>query len=88
MNKGKLEVVKQQMARVNMDILGIRELKWDGMGKFNLDDHYIYYCDQECLRRNGIALIINKRVKNPVLGCSLKKDRMISVSKINHSTSH
>ena len=64
---------------MNIDILGISELKWTGMGELNSDDHSIYYCDQECLRRNGIALIINKRVKNPVLGCSLKKDRMISI---------
>ena len=62
MNKGKLEVVKQQMARVNMNILGIRELKWDRMGKFNLDDHYIYYCGQESLRRNGVAIMVDKRV--------------------------
>ena len=79
MNQGKLEVVKQEMARVSIDILGIRELKWTGMGKFNSDDHYIYYCGQESLRRNGVALIVNKRVQNAVLGCSLKNDRMISV---------
>ena len=79
MNQGKLEVVKQEMARVNIDILGIIKLKWTGMGEFNSDDHYIYYCRQESLRRNGITLTVNKRVQNAVLGCSLKKDRMISV---------
>ena len=79
MNQGKLEVVKQEMARVNVDILGIRELKWTGMGGFNSDDHYIYYCGQESLRRNGVAIIVNKRVQNAVLGCNLKNDRMISV---------
>ena len=79
MNQGKLEVVKQEMARVNVDILGISELKWTGMGEINSDDHYIYYCGQESLRRNGVAIIINKRLQNAVLGCSLKKDIMISV---------
>ena len=79
MNQGKLEEVKQEMARVNVNILGIRELKWTGMGAFNSDDHYIYYCGQESLRRNGIAVIVNKRVQNAVLGCNLKNDRMISV---------
>ena len=79
MNQGKLEVVKQEMARVNVNILGINELKWTGMGEFNSDDHYIYYCGQESLRRNGVALIVNRRVQNAVLGCSLKNDRMISV---------
>ena len=79
MNQGKLEVVKQEMARVNIDILGIRELIWTGMGEFNSDDHYIYYCGQESLRRNGVALIVNKRVRNAVLGCNLKNDRMISI---------
>ena len=79
MNQGKLEVVKQEMARVNVNILGISELKWTGMGAFNSDDHYIYYCGQESLRRNGVAIMVNKRVRNAVLGCSLKKDRMISV---------
>ena len=78
MNQGKLEVVKQEMARVNVDILRISELKWIGMGEFNSDDHYIYYCGQESLRRNGIAILVT-RVKNAVLGCSLKNDRMISV---------
>ena len=78
MNQGKLEVVKQEMARVN-NILGISELKWTGMGEFNSDDHYIYYCGQEFLRRNGVAIIISKRVQNAVLGCSLKNHRMISV---------
>ena len=86
-NQGKLEVVKQEMARVNINILGISELKWTGMGKFNSDDHYIYYCGQESLRRNGVALIVNKIVRNAVLGCNLKNDRMISVSKANHSIS-
>ena len=79
MNQGKLAVVKQEMARVNINILGIRELKWTGMGEFNSDDHYIYYCGQESLRRNGVAIIVNKRVRNAVLGCNLKNDRMISV---------
>ena len=79
MNQSKLEVVKQEMARVNIDILGISELKWTGMGEFNSDDHCIYYCGQEYLRRNGVALIVNKRVRNTVLGCTLKNDRMISV---------
>ena len=79
MNQGKLEAVKQEMARVNIDILGIRELKWTGMGEFNSDDHYIYYCGQESLRRNGRAITVNKRVQNAVLGCNLKKDRMIFV---------
>ena len=79
MNQGKLEVVKQEMARVNVDILGISELKWTGMGEFNSDDHYIYYCGQESLRRNGVAVMVNKRVRIAVLGCNLKNDRMISV---------
>ena len=79
MNQGKLEVVKQEMARVNVDIPGISELKWTGMGEFNSGDHYIYYCGQESLRRNGIASMVNKRVQNAVLGCNLKNDRMISV---------
>ena len=78
MNQGKLEVVKQEMVRVNIDILGISKLKWTGMGEFNLDDHYIYYCGQESLRRNGAAIMVNKRVQNAVLGCNLKNDRMIS----------
>ena len=78
MSQGKLEVVKQEMASVNVDILGIRELKWTGMGEFTSDDHYIYYCGQESLRRNGVALIVNKRVPNAVLGCNLKNDKMIS----------
>ena len=72
MNQGKLEVVKQEMARVNIDILGISELKWTGMGEFNSDDHYIYYCRQESLRRNGEAIMVNKRVRNAALGCNLK----------------
>ena len=79
MNQGKLEGVKQEMARVNIDILGISERRWTGMGEFNSDDHYIYYCRQESLRRNGVAIMVNKRVRNAVLGCSLKNDRMISV---------
>ena len=78
-NQGKLEVVKQEMARVNIDILGISELKWTGMGEFNSDDHYIYYCGQESLRRNRVAIMVNKRVQNAVLGCNLKNGRMISV---------
>ena len=88
MNQGKLEVVKQEMARVNVDILELSELKWTGMGEFNSDDHYIYYCGQESLRRNrgqeslrrnGVAIMVNKRVQNAVLGCNPKNDRMISV---------
>ena len=79
MNQGKLEVVKQEMARVNVDILGISELKWTGMHEFNSDDHYIYYCGQESLRRNGVAIMVNKRVQNAILGCNLQNDRMISV---------
>ena len=79
MNQGKLEVVKQEMARVNIDIIGISKLKWTGMGKFNLDDHYMYYCGQESLRRNGVAIMVNKRVRNAVLGCNLTNDRMITV---------
>ena len=88
MNEGKLEVVKQEMARVNVVILGISELKWTGMGEFNSDDHYIYDCRQKSLRRNGVA-IRSTRVRNAVLGCSLKNDRMISVhfqgKPFNHS---
>ena len=79
MNQGKLEVVKQEMTRVNVDILGISKLKWTGMGEFNSDDHYIYYCGQQSLRRNGVAITVNKRVQNAILGCSLKNDRMITV---------
>ena len=79
MNQGKLEVVKQEMARGNADNLGISELKWTGMGEFNSDDHYIYYCGQKSLRRNGVAIMVNKRVRNAVLGCNLTNDRMISV---------
>ena len=74
MNQGKLEVVKQEMARVNINILGISELKWTRMGEFNSEDHYIYYCGQDSLRKNGIGLIVNKRVQNAVLGCNLKND--------------
>ena len=79
MNQEKLEVVKQEVARVNVNILGISELKWTGMGDFNSDDHYIYYYGQESLRRNGAAIMVNKRVQNAVLGCHPKNDRMISV---------
>ena len=79
MNQDKLEVVKQEMARVNINILGISELKWTGMDEFNSDDHYIYYCGQESLRRNGVVIMVNKRVWNAVLGCNLKNDRMISL---------
>ena len=79
MNQGKLEVVKQEMARRNVNILGISELKWTGMGKFNSDEHYIYYCGQESLKRSGVAIMVNKRLQNAVLGCNLKNDRMISV---------
>ena len=78
MNQDKLVVVRQEMARVNANILWIRELKWTGMGEFNSDDRYIYYCGQESLRRNGVAIIVNRRVRNAVLGCNLKNDRMIS----------
>ena len=79
MNQGKLEVVKQELASMNFNILGISELKWTGMGEFNSEDHYIYYCGQESLRRNGIAIIVHKRVQNAVLGCNLRNDRMISI---------
>ena len=79
MNQGKLEVVKQETGRVNVNILGISKLKWTGMGEFNSDDHYIYYCGQESLIRNGVAIMVNKRVQNAVLRCNLKNDRMISV---------
>ena len=79
MNQGKLEVVKQEMTRVNINILGISELKWTGMGEFNSDDHYIYYCGQESLRRNGVVTMVNKRIQNAVLGCNLRNNRMISV---------
>ena len=79
MTQGKLEVVKREMARVNTDILGMSELKWTGMGEFNSGYYYIYYCGQVSLRRDGVAIIVNKRVQNAVLGCNLKNDRMISV---------
>ena len=79
MSQGKLEVVKQEMAKVNINILGISELKWTGMDEFNSDDHYIYYSGLESLRRNGVAIMVNKRVRNAVLGCNFKNDRMISV---------
>ena len=78
-NQGQLEVVKQEMARINVNILGIGELKWTGMGDFNSEDHYIYYCGQESLRRNGVAIMVNKRDRNAVLGYNLKNDTMISV---------
>ena len=88
MNQDKLEVVKQEMARVNTDILGISELKWTGMDEFNSDDHYIYYCGQESIRRNGVAIIVNKRVQNAVLGCNFKMtERSLFISKANHSAS-
>ena len=79
MNQDKLEVARQEMARMNVNILGISELKWTGMDEFNSDDHYIYYCGQESLRRNTVAIIVNKRVQNAVIGCNLKNDRMLSV---------
>ena len=81
MNQGKLEVVKQEMGRVNIDVLGISKLKWTGKGELNSEDHYIYYCGRDSLRRNGVAIMANKRVRNAVLGCNLKNDRMISVPK-------
>ena len=87
MNQGKLDVVKQEMARVNVNILGISELKWTGMGEFNSDNHYIYYCGQESLRSNEVAIMVNKKVRNAVLGCNFKNGRMIFVSKANHSLS-
>ena len=88
MNQGKLEVVKQEMARVNVDILGISKLKWTGMCEFNSHDCYIYYCGQESLRRNGVAITVNKTVQNAVLGYNLKNDRMISFRfQANHSIS-
>ena len=79
MNQGKLEVVKQEMARVNINILGISELHWTGMGELNSDDHYIYYCGQESRRRNGVAIMVKKRVRNAVLKCNLNNDKVISV---------
>ena len=78
-DQGKLEVVKEEMARVNVNIQGISELKWIRMGEFHSDDHYIYYCGQESLRRNGVTIMVNKRIRNAVLGCYLKNNRMISV---------
>ena len=88
MNQGKLEVVKQEMARVNINSSGNSEIKWTGMGEFNSDNHYIYYCGQESLRRKGVVIMVNKRVRNAVLGCNLKNDRIISViSKANYSIS-
>ena len=82
MNQGKLEVVKQEMARVNVNILGLSELKWTGMDEFNSDEHYIYYCGQESLRRNGVAIIVNKRVLNAALGCNLKNDKPFNITVI------
>ena len=79
MNQSKSEVVKQEMAGQKVNILGISKLKWTGMGEFNSDDHYIYYCGQESLRRNGVTIMVNKRVQNAELGCNLKNDRLISV---------
>ena len=91
MNQGKLQEVKQEMARVKVDILGISELKWTGMGEFNSDDHHVYYCRQESRRRNGVEKwsreMVNKRVRNAVLGCNPQNDRMISVRLPNHSVS-
>ena len=88
MNQGKLEVVKQGMARVNIDILGISELKWTGTGEFNSDDHYIYYCRQESLRRNGVTLIVDRIIWNAVIGCNHKNDRWsVFISKANGSIS-
>ena len=88
MNQGKLEVIKQEMARVNVDILGISELKWTGMGEFNSDDHHIYYCWQESLRRNGVAIMVNKRVQNAVLDAVSKMtEYSLFISKANHSIS-
>ena len=87
MNQGKLKLVSQEIARVNINILGISELKRTGLGEFNSDDHYIYYCRQESLRRNGVAFMVNKRVQNAILRCNLKNDRIISVSMANHSIS-
>ena len=88
MNQGKLDMVKQEMERLNISILGISEIKWIGMGEFNSDDHYIYYCGQESLKRNGVAIIVNKRVQNAIPRCNLKNNKMIFViSKANHSTS-
>ena len=79
MNQGKLDVIKQETVRVNIDILGISELKWMGMGEFDSDDHYVYYCGQGFLRRSGVALMVNKKLQNAVLGYNLKNDRLISV---------
>ena len=87
MNQGKLEMLKQGMERVNVNILGVSELKWTWMGKFNTDDHYIYYCWQESRRRNGVAIIVKKRVWNAVLGCNLKNECSLFVPKANHSIS-
>ena len=86
MNQGKLEVVKQKMARVNVDILGVSELKWTGMGKFNSDDHYVYYCGQESLRRNGVAIIVNKRVQNAILGWMHSQKRQNDLCSFSRQT--
>ena len=86
--QGKMDVVNQEMVKININILGIHELKWTGKGKFSSDDHYIYYCGQESLRRNGVAIIVNERVQSAVLGCNLKNDRMLSARfQANHSIS-
>ena len=88
MNQGKLEVVKQEISKVKANILGISKLKWTGMGEFNSDDHYIYYCGQESLRRNGAAIMVSKRAQNAVLGCNFKNDRIdLCLSPTNHSIS-
>ena len=79
MNQGKLEMVKQETVRVNINIVGISELKWTGMGEFNSEDHYKYYCGQGSLRRSGVAIMVNKKIRNEEFGCNLKNDRMISV---------
>ena len=89
MNQGKLEVVKQEMERVKIDVLGMSKLKWTGMSEFNSDDQYTYYCGQESLRRNGVAIIVNRIIQNAVIGCNLKNDSLKSlfISKANHSIS-
>ena len=88
MNQGKMEVVKQEMARVNVNILGISKLKWTGMGEFNSDDHYIYYCGQESLRRNGVAIMVNKESQMQYLDATSKTTEWsLFVSKANHSIS-
>ena len=87
MNQGKLEVVKQEMARVNLDILGISKVKWTGIGEFNSDDHYIYYCRQESLRKSGVAIMVNKSLKSSTWMQSQKRQNDLFVSKANHSIS-